>query len=49
MPNGALLVTQEDAARMLEQGIHVHLCKGAILTPLARDLFAQAGAVVTRD
>ena len=49
VPNGALLVTQEDAARMLEQGIHVHLCKGAILTPLARDLFAQAGAVVTRD
>lgn len=49
VPNGAMLVTEADAARMLEQDIHVRLCKGAILTPLARDLFAQAGAVVTRD
>lgn len=45
-PNFAHLITEAEAERLTAQGGEVTLPAGAIVTPLARDVFAAAGVVV---
>ena len=50
MPNVGKLVTETDARLLImAQGSPVHIPVGAIITPLARDVFAHAGVEVIRD
>lgn len=48
-PNTGRLVTEAEALALIQQGKPVHLPKNAILTPSARDVFAQAGAELALD
>lgn len=48
-PNIGRLITEGEARELLKQGSPVHLPAGAIVTPLARDLFSHAGAELIRD
>lgn len=48
-PNAGRLVTEAEALALLKEGTPVHLPAGAILTPSARDVFAQAGAELVGD
>lgn len=50
MPNIGKLVTETDARLLImAQGNPVRIPVGAIITPLARDVFAHAGVEVIRD
>lgn len=50
MPNVGKLVTETDARLLImAQGNPVRIPVGAIITPLARDVFAHAGVEVIRD
>lgn len=50
MPNVGKLVTETDAKLLImAQGNPVRIPVGAIITPLARDVFAHAGIEVIRD
>ena len=50
MPNIGRLVTETDAKMLImAQGNPVRIPTGAIITPLARDVFAHAGVEVIRD
>lgn len=50
MPNIGKLVTETDAKMLImAQGSFVRIPTGAIITPLARDVFAHAGVEVIRD
>ena len=50
MPNVGKLVTETDARLLImAQGNPVRIPVGAIITPLARDVFAHAGIEVIRD
>ena len=50
MPNIGKLVTETDAKMLImAQGNPVRIPVGAIITPLARDVFAHAGVEVIRD
>lgn len=44
MPNASRLITEAEAGELLKQGTPVSIPAGAIVTPLARDLFARSGA-----
>ena len=48
-PSRGRLITEAEAAELLAGGEEVCLPAGAIVTPLARDLFDQAGVRVTRE
>ncbi len=48
-PTAGRLITETQARQLLEQGGPIHLPAGAIVTPLARDLFSHAGAELIRD
>ena len=50
MPNIGKLVTETDAKMLImAQGNPVRIPVGAIITPLARDVFAHAGVEVVRE
>ena len=48
-PNVSRLITETEARQLVIQGNPVHLPADAIITPLARDVFSQAGVTVSRD
>lgn len=48
-PNVGRLVTEDVALELIKQGDTVSLPKGAILTPSARDVFAQAKVTLVTD
>lgn len=48
-PNASRLISEAEAAAMLKQGGPIHLPATAIITPLARDMFAQARVDLIQD
>ena len=48
-PNASRLITETEALALIRQGSPVHLPAGAIVTPSARDAFAQAKAEVVQE
>ena len=48
-PNASRLITEAEACALLKAGNPVHLPQGAILTPSARDVFAQARVELIQD
>lgn len=48
-PNASRLISEAEAAAMIKQGGPIHLPATAIITPLARDLFAQARVDLIQD
>ena len=48
-PSRARLITETEAAELLAEGGDIHLPAGALVTPLAKDLFDQSGLRVIRD
>jgi len=48
-PNASRLITETEARQLLAQGNPVRLPAGAIVTPLAKDVFSAAGVTVIRD
>lgn len=48
-PNSSRLITESEAMELIKQGNPVHYPTSAILTPLARDAFAQAGVDLVKD
>jgi ethanolamine utilization protein len=49
MPNANRLISEVEAAELIKAGGPVHLAANAIITPLARDMFAQARVDVIQD
>lgn len=48
-PNGDCLITEARALELVKQGSGIRLPARAIITPAARDVFAQAGVMLARD
>lgn len=48
-PNVSRLISETEASAMIKQGGPIHLPATAIITPLARDLFAQARVELIQD
>lgn len=48
-PNASRLISEAEAAAMIKQGGPIHLPATAIITPLARDMFAQARVDLIQD
>lgn len=48
-PNSSRLITETEALVLIKQGSPVHLPAGAIVTPSAKDAFAQANVELLRD
>lgn len=49
VPNAGRLITETLALALVKEGGPVRLPQNAILTPSARDVFAQAGVALTQD
>ena len=49
IPNIGRLITEADALALVKCGSTVHIPAGSILTPSARDVFAQSKATVVQD
>ena len=49
VPNANRLITEIEARQLLQQGDCIRLPAGTIVTPLARDVFSQAGVSVIKD
>ena len=49
VPNANRLITEIEARQLLMQGDTIRLPAGTIVTPLARDVFSQAGVSVIKD
>lgn len=49
VPNASRLITEREARQLVTQGNAIRLPAEAIITPLARDVFSQAGVSVIKD